>query len=316
MSTTAVKASPTARRMAQELGVDLATVTGSGPGGRIVKEDVEAAAGRAAPASETGRSATAPGSAPAPAAQAGPAPSALAAGATSPAPADTAVTVHPLSSTQKVVARRMTQSRSTVPEFELTMEVDMERAVALRAALKDAARESDVVPSFNDMVVRAAALALRRHPRANGTFADTGLQLHDRINVGVAVAAQDALLVPVVADADIASLGAIARRTRELAARARDGRLTPAEIDGGTFTVSNLGMFGVRSFSAVINVPQAAILAVGALERRPVADGDAIVVRHRMDLTLCGDHRILYGADAAAFLADLRANLERPERLV
>lgn len=316
MSTTAVKASPTARRMAQELGVDLATVTGSGPGGRIVKEDVEAAAGRAAPASETGRSATAPGSAPAPAAQAGPAPSALAAGATSPAPADTAVTVHPLSSTQKVVARRMTQSRSTVPEFELTMEVDMERAVALRAALKDAARESDVVPSFNDMVVRAAALALRRHPRANGTFADAGLQLHDRINVGVAVAAQDALLVPVVADADIASLGAIARRTRELAARARDGRLTPAEIDGGTFTVSNLGMFGVRSFSAVINVPQAAILAVGALERRPVADGDAIVARHRMDLTLCGDHRILYGADAAAFLADLRANLERPERLV
>jgi len=316
MSTTAVKASPTARRMAQELGVDLATVTGSGPGGRIVKEDVEAAAGRAAPTSETGHSATAPGSTPAPAAQARPAPPALAAGATSPAPADTAVTVHPLSSTQKVVARRMTQSRSTVPEFELTMEVDMERAVALRAALKDAARESDVVPSFNDMVVRAAALALRRHPRANGTFADTGLQLHDRINVGVAVAAQDALLVPVVADADIASLGAIARRTRELAARARDGRLTPAEIDGGTFTVSNLGMFGVRSFSAVINVPQAAILAVGALERRPVADGDAIVARHRMDLTLCGDHRILYGADAAAFLADLRANLERPERLV
>ena len=315
MSTTAVKASPTARRMAQELGVDLATVTGSGPGGRIVKEDVEAAAGGAAPASETGRSATASGSTPAPAAQARPTPPAPAAGASS-VPADTAVTVHPLSSTQKVVARRMAQSRSTVPEFELTMEVDMERAVALRAALKGAARDSDVVPSFNDMVVRAAALALRRHPRANGTFADAGLQLHDRINVGVAVAAQDALLVPVVADADIASLGAIARRTRELAARARDGRLTPAEIDGGTFTVSNLGMFGVRSFSAVINVPQAAILAVGALERRPVADGDAIVVRHRMDLTLCGDHRILYGADAAAFLADLRANLEQPERLV
>jgi pyruvate dehydrogenase E2 component (dihydrolipoamide acetyltransferase) len=166
------------------------------------------------------------------------------------------------------------------------------------------------------MVVRASALALRRHPRANGSYRDDAFVLHERVGVGVAVAAQDALLVPVVHDADAKSLGAIARETRALAARGRDGRLTPPELDGGTFTVSNLGMFGVRSFTAVINVPQAAILAVGALERRPVVDGDAVVPRHVMDLTLCCDHRIVYGADAAAFLAELRANLEAPERLL
>jgi pyruvate dehydrogenase E2 component (dihydrolipoamide acetyltransferase) len=280
MSTTAIKASPTARRLAEALGVDLAGLTGTGPGGRIVKEDVEAAAnGAAAPESAT--------------------------------PA-----VQQLTSVQKVVARRMVESRTTVPAFELRVVVDMTRAVALRAALKAAARDGEAVPSFNDMVVRASALALRGHPRANGSYRDGTFVLHERVNVGVAVAAQDALLVPVVADADGKSLGAIARATRDLALRGRDGGLTPSELDGGTFTVSNLGMFGVRSFTAVINVPQAAILAVGALERRAVVDGDAVVPRHVMDLTLCCDHRILYGADAAAFLADLRANLEVPERLL
>jgi pyruvate dehydrogenase E2 component (dihydrolipoamide acetyltransferase) len=304
MSTTAVKASPTARRMAEALGVDLASVSGTGPGGRIVKEDVEAAANRAAPAPPAPAAATSspPAESPAesPAAPAAPG----------------APTLQQLTSVQKVVARRMVESRTTVPEFELHVVVDMERAVALRAALKAAAREGQPVPSFNDMVVRASALALRRHPRANGSYRDDAFHLHERVNVGVAVAAQDALLVPVVPDADVKSLGAIARETRELALRGREGRLTPAQLDGGTFTVSNLGMFGVRSFTAVINVPQAAILAVGALERRPFADGDAVVVRHLMDLTLCCDHRILYGADAAAFLAELRANLEMPERLL
>ncbi|HEU4655981.1 MAG TPA: dihydrolipoamide acetyltransferase family protein [Capillimicrobium sp.] len=308
MSTTTPKASPTARRLAEELGVDLATVTGSGPGGRIRREDVEAAANGASPAAAapaapaTTPPATAPAEAP------------PAAGAVAEAPSTT--TVQALTSVQKVVARRMVESRTTVPEFELLVSVDMERAVALRAALKAAAADGQAVPSFNDMVVRASALALREHPRANGSFADGGFRLHERVNVGVAVAAQDALLVPVVADADRKSLGAIARETRALAGRGRDGKLTPAELDGGTFTVSNLGMFGVRSFTAVINVPQAAILAVGALERRPVVHGDEVVPRHVMDLTLCCDHRILYGADAAAFLADLRANLETPERLL
>jgi pyruvate dehydrogenase E2 component (dihydrolipoamide acetyltransferase) len=279
--------------MADALGVDLAALTGTGPGGRIVKEDVEAAAGGAAPATPPARAAAGADG------EAVVAPRSL-----------------PLSPVQRVVARRMVESRTTVPDFEVRMVADMERAVALRAALKAAARDGDAVPSINDMVVRASALALARHPRANGSYADGAFALHDAVNVGVAVAAQDALLVPVVADADAKSLGAIARETRALAAAARDGRLTPAQLDGGTFTVSNLGMFGVRSFSAVVNLPQAAILAVGALERRPVADGDAIVARHVMDLTLCSDHRILYGADAAAFLGELRENLQRPERLL
>lgn len=286
MNTTTPKASPTARRVAEELGVDLTTVTGTGPGGRVRTEDVEAAAHG---------SATAPTAAHSPAAT---------------------PTVQPLTSGEKVVARRMGESRSTVPEFELHVAVDMEAAVALRAALKGAAPEGEPVPSFNDMCVRASALALRRHPRANASFRDDGFLLHDRVNVGVAVASRDGLVVPVVPDADEKALGTIAREIRELARRGRDGRLTPADLDGGTFTVSNLGMYGVRSFTAVINVPQAAILAVGALERRPVVEGDAVVPRHVMDVTLCCDHRVLYGAPAAAFLAELRSNLEVPERLL
>jgi len=302
MSTTAVKASPTARRLAESLGVDLATIAGSGPDGRIVKEDVETAAGPA-PAPSSGGAAAPPAAPPAPA------PSA-------PAPTAAAPAVQRLTGTQRVVARRMSESRASVPEFELRATADMERAVALREALKTAARDGEPVPSFNDMVVRASALALRNHPRANGSYTEGGFALHDRVNVGVAVAARDALLVPVVTDADVASLTTIGRRTRELALRGREGRLTPEQLEGGTFTVSNLGMFGVRSFSAVINLPQAAILAVGALERRPVVEGDVIVPRHVMDLALCCDHRILYGADAAAFLAELRGNLEVPERLM
>lgn len=231
MSSAAVKASPTARRLAEALGVDLATLTGSGPGGRIVKEDVEAHNGAGPPAA-------------APVGDGGPA----------------GATVEQLSSLQRVVARRMTES--------------------------------------------------------NGSFRDGAFRLHERVNVGVAVAAQDALLVPVVPDADRSSLDTVARTTRELALRGRDGKLSPAELDGGTFTVSNVGMLGVRWFTAVVNVPQAAILAVGALERRPVVRDDAVVPGHVMDLVLCCDHRILYGTDAAAFLAELRANLEAPEQLL
>jgi pyruvate dehydrogenase E2 component (dihydrolipoamide acetyltransferase) len=277
--------------MAEALGIDLESLTGSGPGGRVVKEDVEAASNGAGPAPSA--SAAAPGSAPS-------APSAP----------------RPLSSTQKVIARRMSESRSTVPEFELQATIDMERAVALRAGLKAAARPDEPVASFNDMVVRAAGLALRAHPAVNASYTEEGFVVHERVNVGVAVAGPGTLLVPVIEDADTATVSAIARRTRELALRAREGALAADELEGGTFTVSNLGMFGVRSFSAVINLPQAAILAVGALERRPVVAGDVVVPRHVMDVTLCCDHRILYGADAAAFLAELRRNLEVPERLL
>ncbi|HEX5853298.1 MAG TPA: dihydrolipoamide acetyltransferase family protein, partial [Solirubrobacteraceae bacterium] len=170
-------------------------------------------------------------------------------------------------------------------------------------------------PSFNDMVVKACALALREHPRANGSYRDGRLQLHSRVNVGVAVAADDALVVPTVFDAEEKSLGEIARETRALAERVRDGTITPPELGGGTFTVSNLGMLGVRSFTAIVNPPQAAILSVGSLEQRAVVRDGEIVVRHTMTLTLVCDHRILYGADAAQFLARVGELLETPSSL-
>jgi pyruvate dehydrogenase E2 component (dihydrolipoamide acetyltransferase) len=166
------------------------------------------------------------------------------------------------------------------------------------------------------MVVKACALTLRVHPRVNGSYRDEGFALHDQVDVGVAVAADDALLVPVVRGADAKSLGAIAATTRELAARARERRLAPAELEGATFTVSNLGMFGVTRFTAVIDAPQAAILAVGAVEERPVGRDGEIVLAPMMTATLACDHRIVYGADAARFLADVRALLEAPIQML
>jgi pyruvate dehydrogenase E2 component (dihydrolipoamide acetyltransferase) len=224
-----------------------------------------------------------------------------------------AVTEQELSRVQQTIARRMVEAKATMPDFTLTAEVDMDAAVELRARLK--ALGGEVVPSYNDFVVKAAALALRAHPRANGAYRDGRFELFERVNVGIAVAAQDALLVPTVVDADRRSLGEIARDARRLAAAARDGKLTAAELAGGTFSVSNLGMFGVTHFTAVLNPPQAAILAVGALEQRAVVRDGEIVPGHRMTITLTCDHRILYGADAAAFLADIRLVLEQPLRL-
>jgi pyruvate dehydrogenase E2 component (dihydrolipoamide acetyltransferase) len=205
----------------------------------------------------------------------------------------------------------MAESRATVPDFELRAEVDMSGCVELREQLRPLA--GDALPSYNDMIVKAAALALREFPRVNGAYRDDAFELFPRVNVGVAVAAEDALLVPTVFDADAKSLGAIARTTRELAARARDGAITPPELAGGTFTVSNLGMFGIDSFSAVVNPPQAAILAVGSLRKRAlVGRDDEIVARPTVQLTLACDHRILYGADGARFLARVRELLEQP----
>ncbi len=190
----------------------------------------------------------------------------------------------------------------------------MEGCVALRAQLKELGGEA--VPSYNDMVVKACALALREHPRANGSYRDARFELYSRVNVGVAVAAQDALVVPTVFDADARSLGDIARTTRALAERVRSGEVTPPELSGGTFTVSNLGMFGITEFTAVINPPQAAILAVGAMTQRPVVRDGEIVARHVMPVTLACDHRILYGAEAAEFLGRIRALLEQPVALL
>ncbi|MDX6697788.1 MAG: hypothetical protein QOE65_1185 [Solirubrobacteraceae bacterium] len=294
-----VKASPLARRMAGERGLDLSSLSGSGPGGRIVRADVEAAGG-AAPASAP--SAPAP-DAPAPAAAASP-----------PAPggAKGEVTATELSRTQQTIARRMAESRATVPDFTLQADVDMDQAWAGRAALKAAAAEGDVVPSFNDLVVKACALALREFPRVNGAYRDGHFELYSRINVGVAVAAEDGLVVPTIFDADRKTLGELAREARELARKVRDGSVSPPELSGATFTVSNLGMYGVREFVAVINPPQAAILSVGAVEERPVVRDGAVVPGRRMSVSLACDHRILYGADAAEFLARVRARLEAP----
>jgi pyruvate dehydrogenase E2 component (dihydrolipoamide acetyltransferase) len=302
-----IKASPVARRVAKENDVDLQKLSGSGPGGRIVKADVQAVsdAPTAQPASAVKDVAAAKGE----------------------------TSVQELSRTQRTIARRMAESKATIPDFTLNMDVDMEACVALRTQLKQLAKDgtsahpapthnaAHPAPTYNDMVVKASALALREFPRANGSYRDGSFELHSRVNVGVAVATGDALVVPTVFDADTKSLGEVARETRALAERVRAATITPPELGGGTFTVSNLGMFGVRSFTAIINPPQAAILSVGALEPRPVVlaggpnGSGEIVARHTMSITLACDHRILYGADAANFLARIRELLEQPAAL-
>jgi pyruvate dehydrogenase E2 component (dihydrolipoamide acetyltransferase) len=216
---------------------------------------------------------------------------------------------------QQVVARRMSSSKATVPEFTLAAEIDMGRCVELRERLRAIAGDGPVC-SYNDIVVKACGVALREHPRANGAWRDGRFELYSRVNVGVAVAGDGVLVVPTVLDADARPLAEIAVETRRLAERVRSGQITPPELAGATFTVSNLGMFGVRSFTAVINPPQAAILAVGAVTARPLVRDGAVVARPAMDVTLACDHRILYGADAARFLARIRELLEEPLALL
>ncbi len=298
-----VKASPIARRIAEEKGVDLATLTGSGPGGRIIKVDVE-------------RAGTAP--APAPAAPSAPAAAPLAPAAATPGArekpetAKGTVEVIELTKLQQTVGRRMAESKATAPHFYLSAEIDMSRCFDARAQIKAAAREGEVVPSFNDMVVKACAIALREFPRANGAYRDGRWELYSRVNVGIAVAASEALVVPTVFDADLKGLRQIATEARALAQRVRDATVTPPELSGGTFTVSNLGMYGITNFGAVINSPQAAILAVGAITEKPVVREGEITTARLMGVTLACDHRILYGADGAQFLGRIRALLEEP----
>ena len=315
-----VKASPLARRIARETGVDLGELTGSGPGGRIVKADVQGA----------GSTPVAPATSPTIEPSFAAAPSSVAPEPERPLVADVAsakgqAAVVELSRTQRTIARRMAESKATIPDFTLSADIDMERCVDLRAELKRLARAGEgpdkAPPTYNDMIVKACALALRDHPRANGSYRDGRFELHTRVNVGVAVASGvddptgGALVVPTVFDADTKALGEIARETRALATRVRDGSITPPELSGGTFTVSNLGMFNIRQFTAIINPPQAAILAVGSLAPRPVVRKKKIVARNTMTVTLACDHRILYGADAALFLSRIRELLEEPAAL-
>jgi pyruvate dehydrogenase E2 component (dihydrolipoamide acetyltransferase) len=325
-----LKASPVARRFARSLGIDLMAVSGSGREGRIVKADVEAAAAarlnnssdeavveRASSNGDAGEQATAlTGTAPRPEdrqTQRTDSPGDGAAANSTPATAKGSVTTKDPTRLQQLVARRMAESRATAPSFMLDASADMEEAVRLRARLKElAANEGNQAPSINDFVLRACALTLREYPKANGAYRDGRFEVYERINVGLAVAAEDALVVPTLFDADRKSLGQIAQEARQLAERVRSGAITPPELSGGTFTVSNLGMYGVRSFEAIINPPQAAILAVGALEQRAVVHDRRIVARHVLDLRLACDHRIVYGAEAAEFLAGIVSRLQAP----
>ncbi len=318
-----VKASPLAKRIASERGVDLHTVTGSGPGGRIVKADVPANAGQEPIEGTSPRDS---GATPPPDTGAMAPPEAGLAGVTT---AKGESTVVELSRTQQTIARRMAESKATIPHFELQSDVDMEACVALRAELKSLGKDgiathpvpTHPAPTYNDMIIKACALALREFPTANSSYRDGRLQLHTRVNVGMAVAANSSepaggtLIVPTVFDADQKSLGEIARETRALAARVREHSITPPELGGGTFTVSNLGMFGITSFTAIINPPQAAILSVGSLGPRAVVRDGEVQARNTMTITLACDHRILYGAPAARFLARIRELLEVPAAL-
>jgi pyruvate dehydrogenase E2 component (dihydrolipoamide acetyltransferase) len=276
-----VKASPLARRVAAELGVDLASLAGSGPQGRVIRADVVGAPVQADAAG---------------------------------AAVQEDVTPEEPTRLQRTVARRMSESRETVPDFELRSIVDMTRAVTLREQLRELL---DPTPSYNDLIVRAAALALGEFPRVNGSYRDDRIELHPRVNVGIAVAADDALVVPTIFDADRKTVAEIAELSRALASRVRERSITPGELSGGTFTISNLGMYGVDSFSAIINPPQAAILAVGSVRPRAIVDEvSTVVARPTLELTLTCDHRILYGADGARFLGRVRELLERPVALL
>ncbi len=288
-----VKATPIARRVARAHGVPLEQVAGTGPLGRITRGDVLAKAGLS----------PTPGGEPSTAERA-------------PAAADAAkggVEAVELTRLQSTIARRMADAKASIPEFQVETEVEMDRVISFRGEL---AETGDSVPSLNDLIVKAAALALRRHPRVNGAYRDGRFELYSRANIGIAVAAGESLVVPTVFDADRKSLGAIAFESRSLADKVRDRTISPAELSGATFTVSNLGMYGMTAITPVVNAPQAAILGVGAIRAVLARVDGEIVDRHLLTLRLSCDHRILYGADAARFLSEIRELLERPLRLV
>lgn len=289
-----VLASPVARRMAEERGVDLASIEGSGPNGRVLKHDVERELGTEAAAETTHPAAGGGGKT-----------------TTGVEGAKGDQTEIELNRIQQTIVRRMTQSKATIPHFHLQSEVDMTEAIRARRHLEEISAET--IPSINDLVIRACALALHEMPKINGSYSDGHLSLNSRVNVGVAVATEDALVVPTVFDADRKDLREIAAETTDLSSRVRDGSITPPELSGGTFTVSNLGMYGITSFEAVINPPQAAILAVGAVKPRVVPLGeDRTQTREIMEITLGCDHRIIYGADGARFVDRVRELLEDP----
>lgn len=307
-----IRTSPLARRIASEHGIDLATVPGSGPGGRIVRADVDAAvsAAQAATAGEPAKRPEAP-----PAADGAPGRPRPEPVAERPPAAEGDIEEIPLNNVRRVTARRLTES-AAVPHFYLTSIVDAERLLDFRAEINERLAESGTKVSVTDMLVRACALALRTHPNANSSWGGDKILRHRRVHVGVAVAVEDGLIVPVVRDADRKSLAEIAAEVRDLAERARAKKLTPDEFTGSTFSISNLGMYGIDHFTAILNPPEAALLAVGAATEEPVVRDGEIVSRRTIKLTLAIDHRVLDGAKAAEFLRDLKTILEEPLRIV
>jgi pyruvate dehydrogenase E2 component (dihydrolipoamide acetyltransferase) len=292
-------ASPLARRVAQLLGVDLGSVTGTGPNGRIVKADVEAAAGRA-PVAQKAAAATAP-AAPAPA----PAPVAL-------PPTDVPFEAVKLSNMRKTIARRLTESKQQVPHFYLTVDVRLDALLKLRAELNKALESRGIKLSVNDMLVKAQGLALLQVPDANVSFAGDSLRKFSRADISVAVAIPGGLITPVIRDAANKPLSRIAIEMKDLAARAKEGKLQPPEYTGGTVSISNLGMFGIKQFDAVINPPEGLILAVGAGEKRPYVVDDALAIATVMSATGSFDHRAIDGAVGAEFMRAFKALVENP----
>jgi pyruvate dehydrogenase E2 component (dihydrolipoamide acetyltransferase) len=295
-------ASPLAKRIAAEKGLDLSRIKGSGPNGRIVKADVESAKPGAAPA-------VAPAAAPAPR------PAAPAAGAQPVfvAPGDSRV---PHTSIRKVIARRMLESKQTVPHFYLTVDLEIDALLAARQAINAVAEKKGTKVSVNDMVIKACAKALRDHPECNASWTEDEMIQYGAVDISVAVATDRGLITPIVRNADMKGVGQIATEMKDLAARAKTGKLKLEEFQGGGFTISNLGMFGVQHFAAIINPPQAMILAVGAGEERAVVRKGQVVARNMMSCTLAVDHRVVDGAMGAQFLQTLRAYVEQPASML
>jgi len=284
---TRVKASPLAKRIAKDAGVDLKLVQGSGPGGRVIKRDVEAGATQARAVVPAPRSPL-------------------------PAPSGAAFEDVPLTQIRKTIAKRLAASLGPIPHFFLTTEIDMERAAEAREALNKQLGEDGGKISFNDIIIKAVALALVRHRACNAWFQEDHIRYWNEVHIGMAVAIEDGLITPVIRNADMKTLSEIGAEARELAGRARNRRLKPEEYTGATFSVSNLGMFDIDQFTAVINPPEAGIVAIGSIVAKAVPEGDRVVVRRRLRLTMSCDHRVIDGATGAVFLKTLKQMLENP----
>jgi pyruvate dehydrogenase E2 component (dihydrolipoamide acetyltransferase) len=308
-----VFASPLARRMAQQAGIDLSAVSGSGPGGRIIRADIDAAQkGGAKPTA-----APAPEAKTAPAAAAAPA---QAPAAKAPPVAITAPhTLQPNSTMRKVIARRLSEAKSTIPHFYVSMDIEIDALLKLRADLN--AKSAKDGPgafklSVNDLVIKAAAATLRRVPKVNAMWTDDNIVLFDDVDISVAVSIADGLITPIIRHADRKGLATISNEMKDLAARAKSGKLKPDEFQGGGFSISNMGMYGVSNFAAIINPPQAAILAVAAGQQRPVVKNGALAIATVMTCTLSVDHRAVDGALGAEFMAAFKAVMEDPLSLM